>query len=106
MSNVENIEFEEDNNEFHIKSRKILGEPETPSMTKALLKTGIVKNEKQALIVLILLAVSMIGAAIFIFRSNNGNYEVYFTDPNGVRYEPAEYIEMVKNGYDPLNPNR
>ena len=38
-----------EDNDFHIRSRRIFGEPETPTMVKFLLNHGIAKNEKQAL---------------------------------------------------------
>lgn len=99
---MKSVEFEEDNSDFHIKSRSLLGEPETPTMIKFLLKTGMAKNEKQALIILIICIVVALSAAFFIFQGRNGAREAYVVDQYGTRYEMEEYISLVKAGRDPL----
>jgi hypothetical protein len=42
-----------DNNNFKYKSRVILGQPKVPNMSKFLVGKGIVKNEKQALFIML-----------------------------------------------------
>jgi hypothetical protein len=97
---MSSVEFEEDN--FHIKSRRLLGEPDTPSMVKFLLKTGLAKTEKQALIILVVVIVVALSAAIFILLGRNVQREAYVVDDYGTRYEMEEYIQLVKSGRDPL----
>lgn len=94
------VEFEEDN--FHIKSRRLLGEPDTPTMIKFLLKTGLVKTEKSALILLVFVIVVALSATIFIFLGRTAPREAYVVDEAGTRYEIEEYISLVKTGRDPL----
>jgi hypothetical protein len=97
------ISFHEDN-EFHIRSRKLLGEPETPSMIRFLLRTGIVKDEKQALYVLIGVIVVALSSAVFLIRSEFSNPEIeYVVDKNGNKIETEEYIRMLGRGENPLN---
>lgn len=72
------IQFEEDNGlRSSFKSRTILGAPSTPRMVQALLKTGVVKNEKTAGYVLICLSFLCFSIAFIIFYiliySNNPN---------------------------------
>jgi hypothetical protein len=97
------ISFHEDN-EFHIRSRKLLGEPETPSMIRFLLRTGIVKDEKQALYVLIGVIVVALSSTVFLIRSEFSNPEIeYVVDKNGNKIETEEYIRMLGRGENPLN---
>ena len=93
-------------NEFHIKSRRLLGEPTTPSMVRFLLRTGIVKNEKQALFVLmgmitVILILTFVIAKIFLIGPKAPNY---IEDKFGNKYTPEQYIELLKQGKDPLSP--
>jgi hypothetical protein len=74
------IQFDEDNKlRPSFKSRTILGAPSTPRMVQALLKTGIVKNEKTAGYVLISLSFLCFAIAFIIFYiliySNNPNIQ-------------------------------
>lgn len=97
------IEFNEDN-EFHIKSRALFGEKQTPTMIRMLLKSGIVKNEKQAVVVLLTIAILAIGATWFIL-GDRGSENDYVVAPDGTRYSAEEYINLVRQGIDPLSPN-
>ena len=94
--------FEEDN-EFHMKSRRLLGKPETPGMVRFLLNTGIVKNEKQALIVLIGVIIVVVVATIWVFRVMNKDGVGYIIDSQGRKITAEEYIRLIKTGRDPLN---
>ncbi len=98
---MKGIEFEEDN-DFHIKSRTLLGEPQTPTMISFLLRTGLAKSEKQALIILSAVIIVAISAAILISLGRGDSREAYVVDEYGKRYEMAEYIQLVKDGRDPL----
>lgn len=104
-SNMSELNFVEEN-EFHIRSRKLLGEPTTPSMVNILLKTGIAKNEKQALVILIgivalVLIFTFYLANVLLFDSKAPNY---IEDKYGNRYSTEEYINLLKQGKDPLSP--
>ena len=96
------IDFHEEN-EFHIRSRRLLGEPETPSMIRFLLRTGVVKNEKQAVSILIGVILVALSAAFFIARGGGGASTDYVVGADGQRYQIKEYVELVKQGKDPLN---
>jgi len=96
MNDTFGVEFEE-NNDFHIKSRTMLGISQTPSMVSFLLRTGIAKSEKQALAILIIFVVIVMGAVFFLVRHMNKEKEIYFLDKQGNRIEAVEYIEMIRN---------
>ena len=61
MSN-ENLTFDESS--FKIKSRSILAEPESPAMIRSLVNRGIVKNEKQALIIMLTMIGLFVAATV------------------------------------------
>jgi len=92
--------FEEEN-DFHIRSRKLLGDYDTPGSIKFLLSTGIVKNEKQALYVLVLVIIVCLGAAWWLV----GGFTPENTDvvlPDGTRYTAEEFIRLENLGRSPL----
>ncbi len=67
------LNFEENNTASAYRSRVLLGQLEKPKMLTMILKTGVVKTEKSAMTLLILLGVLMFAASIFIFiRSATG----------------------------------
>ncbi len=98
---MDRVDFIEQN-EFHIKSRRLLGEPTTPTMISLLMKTGIAKSEKQALIILLATVLATLGltAGIILARTAPGSDIV--VDKNGNVYQFEEYIELVRQGKDPL----
>jgi hypothetical protein len=98
MNGVDFIE----RNEFHIKSRRLLGEPATPTMISILLKTGIAKNEKQALLILLATILAAIGLTVALILSRTAPASDVVTDKDGNTYQFAEYIELVRQGKDPL----
>jgi hypothetical protein len=69
MSTENNISF---NNEvkFKIRSRSILGAPEIPTMIRVLVKKGLVKNEKQAIAVLMTAVVLFISFTVFLIGTS------------------------------------
>jgi hypothetical protein len=91
------IEFEESGSEFHIKSRKLFGEPETPTMIKLLLKSGWVKNEKQAVYVLLGIIVAASSAAFFVGFGGNGKSNVV-TLPDKTQVSIEQYSEGLQSG--------
>ena len=97
------IDFHEEN-EFHIRSRRLLGEPETPSMIRFLLRTGVVKNEKQAVSILIGVILVALSAAFFIAQGGAGaGGDDYITGLDGHKYTSEEYFKLVGQGKDPLD---
>ena len=88
---------EEPNTEFHIRSRRILGAPETPAMVQFLLKRGWAKNEKQALYILIAAIVIFLGISFYIFHANNTSSDT-ITIPDGRQISIPEYVQGVRQG--------
>ena len=103
---MQDIEFIEDN-DLHIKTQRVLGNSQKPGMIRFLLCTGIVKNEKQAIITLISLIAIMLLSTILITNillfNNKAPDKV--TDKFGNVYTTEEYINLLKKGKDPLSPN-
>jgi hypothetical protein len=59
-----------DENKYKIKSHVVLGQPESPKMVRYLISKGIVKSEKQALNILLILMLISISLTIFIIYNN------------------------------------
>lgn len=101
---MKHVDFVEQN-EFHIKSRKLFGEPTTPTMIRILLRTGIVKNEKQALIVLIGIVILLFTLTFTLINNRfNSSLNNIVIDAQGNSYTFEHYIELVRQGKDPLLP--
>lgn len=96
------VQFHE-NNELHIKSRRLLGEPETPSMIRFLLRTGVAKNEQQALYILIAVIVVALSSTIFLIRGGIESTGGIIELPNGDVYTTEEYFRLVEQGQNPMN---
>ena len=98
---MDKVEFIEQN-EFHIKSRRLFGEPTTPSMVSFLLRTGLAKNEKQAVFILFtVISLTLILTLSLIYgKSSSANDTV--VDQQGNSYTFEQYINLVKQGKDPL----
>jgi len=95
------IEFEEeyDGSEFHIRSRKILGEKTTPTMINFLIDRGVVKTEKQALGLSVLAIVIFLSISVFIIRSslvNDTPLEV--VDKYGRTIPFDEFVTQINEG--------
>ena len=101
LKSMDRVDFIEQN-EFHIKSRRLLGEPTTPTMISLLLKTGIAKNEKQALIILLATVLATLGLTLTIILVRTAPASDVVVDKDGNAYQFAEYIELVRQGKDPL----
>jgi hypothetical protein len=88
------ISFEE--NKYQIKSRSILGESQVPAMTKFLLNKGIVKTEKTAHILLIIISLLFFSFAMFIFSyyvldikiTESNKTEINITDEGNIIISP------------------
>lgn len=103
--NENDIQFENEyeNNDFHIRSRKILGEPTTPTMINFLLNKGVVKTEKQATILLGITIVIFITLSTFIIRSSlSNNEELLVVNKFGQQIPFEDYIDMLNKGDNPL----
>jgi hypothetical protein len=99
------IQFEDEygDSNFHIRSRKILGEPTTPTMVSFLLEKGIVKTEKQATIILVISIILFLSISIFIIRSSIvNNEELIVVNKFGQQIPFDSYIESLSKGDDPL----
>jgi hypothetical protein len=94
-------------NEFHTKSKVLLGEPQTPKLIKFLLKIGLAKNEKQALVILVTSIFTIISLTIFlinVFLIEPPTPD-YIEDRFGNRYSNKEYVDLLNKGKDPLSPD-
>jgi hypothetical protein len=99
------IQFEEDYGDsgFHIRSRKLLGEPTTPTMINFLLQKKIVKNEKQAMFILIIFILLFLSLSIFIIRSTiTNNKELIIVNRYGQEIPFEDYIDMINRGVEPI----
>ena len=101
---MDRVDFLE-KNEFHIRSRKLFGDPTTPTMITILLRTGVAKNEKQALAILLgVIAITLTLASILLYSRLTPPTSTLITDQQGNVYTFEQYIELVRNGKDPLLP--
>ncbi len=99
MSKVDFLE----KNEFHISSRKLFCDPTTPPMIMLLLKVGIAKNEKQAAAILLgIIAVALTCTASLIYFRIAPPTDNTITDQYGNVYTFEQYVELVRQGKDPL----
>ncbi len=63
-----NLTFDE--SKFKLRSRRILGQPEIPSMIKFLVTRGVVKTENQAVAVTLVVCILIIVATVLIFKTS------------------------------------
>ncbi len=62
--------FQLDESKFKLRSRKILGEPEIPTMIRFLVSKGFVKTENQAVGLMLGLCLVIVASTVFIFKSS------------------------------------
>lgn len=101
----EDIQFEEEygDSKFHIRSRKLLGEPTTPAMVNFLISKRVAKDEKQALIILVSAIIVFLGLSIFIIdKSINNNEELIIVNKYGQQIPFNDYVEMLNQGGEPI----
>ncbi len=99
------IQFEEDYGDsgFRIRSRKLLGEPTTPTMINFLLERKIANTEKQATIILVTFIVVFIGLSGFIInKSINNDEELIIVNRYGQEIPFDNYVEMLNRGVEPI----
>lgn len=72
-----NLTFESD--KFKYKSRTILSTPQVPGMTKFLMNKGIVKNERQAII--LMFAITIIFSGLSIYMAKKTFSDTYISKP-------------------------
>lgn len=95
------VEFEDeyDGSEFHIRSRKILGESVTPGMIVFLMDRGLAKNEKQAFTISLVLIGIFLITSIFIIRTTLVNDKpIQIVDKYGRVITYDEYVVQLKKG--------
>lgn len=102
---MEGVEFEDEYNgsEFHIRSRRVLGEKTTPGMISFLMERGVAKNEKSAVILLGIGIAIFVGLSIMIIRSTlvtDTKLVVFDKYNRPILFE--EYIEALERGEDLL----
>lgn len=101
----EDIQFEEEygDSKFHIRSRKILGEPTTPAMVNFLISKNVAKDEKQALIILVSAIVVFLALSIFIIdKSINNDDPLIIVNKYGQQIPFEEYVTMINQGVEPI----
>lgn len=99
------IEFEDDysGSEFHIRSRKILGEKTTPGMVSFLMNRGIAKSEKTAVVYLIIGIIVFLTLSVMIIRTTfvkDVELVVYDKYNRPIPFE--EYVTGLERGEDLL----
>lgn len=102
---TDEIQFEEDygDSKFHIRSRKILGEPTTPTMINFLLEKKIVKTEKQALVALSCAIVVFLGLSVSIIHNSlSTNEELIIVNKYGQKIPFDVYVDKLNRGEDPI----
>jgi hypothetical protein len=102
---TDEIQFEDEYGDsgFHIRSRKLLGEPTTPTMINFLLQRKIAKNEKQATIILVsIIILFLILSSFIINRSLNDNEELIIVNKYGQEIPFEDYIDMINRGVEPI----
>ncbi len=99
---MDRIDFIEQN-EFHIKSRQLLGDIPTPRMVSALIRTGFAKDDKQAVTILIVVICITLASTLFLIQSRSSNSQSdVVVDQYGQTYSFQEYINLVRQGKDPF----
>ncbi len=85
--------------EFHIRSPRIniFGSPETPTMIKLLLKSGLAKNEKQALFILIGVVVAIILGCFILLRTSPAPHGDTITLQSGEKVTIEAYLLALKH---------
>lgn len=100
------VQFEEDliKNDFHIRSRKILGDPVTPGIISFLISKQIAKTERQATITIIIGIIIFLSISIWIVSNAiDTSGELIVIDRFGREISFDTYVEMLSRGEDPLN---
>lgn len=99
------IQFEEEygDSRFHIRSRKLLGEPTTPTMVNFLLDKKIAKNEKQALYILgSIITIFLVVSGIIINKSLINDEPLVIVNKYGQEIPFEVYVDMISRGVDPV----
>lgn len=105
--NERSVEFEDDNmqNEFRIRSRKLLGQKTRPAIINFLLKNKLIKSEKQAMIIVLIGIALFLGLSVYIINSSlaaPGN--LFVSDQYGRKLPYEEYVARIKRGEEPFPP--
>lgn len=99
---MNDVNFDE-NNEFYLKTRVALVDKKTSPIIKLLIKSGIAKNQKQALMILVGVLFFLIISIFYVYFQfiKKPNFD-YVIAPDGTRYGAEEYLRLIKMGKDPL----
>lgn len=87
----------DDQNEFHMKTQDVLGHRQ-PSMVRFILKTGIIKSEQVAVIILLIVAALFVFATYHTITKDHRSAGMV-TDKNGDTITIEIYIERLESGY-------
>lgn len=93
--------------EDYINSKSLLGNPSKAEFVNFLINKKIFKNKKSAVSFLVVLVFFIIALTIYlgVLWLVEPKGPGYVEDKFGNRYTPAEYIQMLNEGKDPLSPN-
>ena len=102
MPTENNISFDDN---LNFKSRTILSSPQTQGMTKFLINKGLVKDEKQANSILVIITILFLLAAIYIFAAYVFEVNLFNKQPE-LTEEQIQTIEEAKVRFEQLNQQR
>ena len=103
---MNDVQFEDESNlRSSFKSRAIWGTPTTPKMVRALLRAGIVKNEKQAgkLLLLISICCFLLSILIFLYIANDGFKKTIKLTPTDILKIQAKRERQLQQIKRPVN---
>jgi hypothetical protein len=90
------VEFNEGNEQFHFKSPVILGVPATPKIITLIMKTGIIKDEKKAVLLIVISIVLFITMSLLIIGSVVREEKIeYNLSPNVIKQLPLETQKKI-----------
>ncbi|MEY2702088.1 MAG: hypothetical protein RLY43_721 [Bacteroidota bacterium] len=102
---ADEIQFEDEYGDsgFHIRSRKLLGEPTTPTMINFLLQKKIAKDERQASVILVSVIILFLALSSFIINNSiSNNEELVIVNKYGQEIPFEDYIDMINRGVEPI----
>jgi len=102
MSIENNISFDDN---LNFKSRSILGSPQTPGMTKFLINKGLVKNEKQANSLMIIITILFLLVAVYVFAKYVFEVDVFNKTPEPT-LEQMQMREEAEQRFEQLKQQR
>jgi hypothetical protein len=101
---MSDVEFMEENN-FHTRSQRVLGQQNGSPMINFLMKTGVVKTQKGAMSLLIMVSIISLASTVFLIRARTTPEVANIVDRFGNEYTTEEYIKELEAGRNPLDTN-